>query len=125
LSEAKDPHSAICGERSRTIRNPKLGNISIVYSDVRPGEKLYKELIKEGGGVIRTPQEKILVLRRNFHADANCLNNKIEELVQLAREQGAEKIKKKLKEIIPEYQPFEGGSKALSRIDSVISAKSP
>jgi len=35
------------------------------------------------------------------------VNQKIEELVKLANEQDAEGIKSKLKEIIPEYQPFD------------------
>jgi hypothetical protein len=35
------------------------------------------------------------------------VNGKIEELIKLANEQDAEGIKSKLKEIIPEYQPFD------------------
>ncbi len=53
------------------------------------------------------------------------MNKKIEELVKLARERNAEGIKNKLKEVIPEYQPFDGVNKTLSPLRDVISAKSP
>jgi len=35
------------------------------------------------------------------------VNQKIEELIKLANEHDASGIKSKLKEIIPEYQPYE------------------
>jgi hypothetical protein len=35
------------------------------------------------------------------------VNQKIEELVKLASEQNTNGIKSKLKEILPEYQPFD------------------
>ncbi len=81
-------------------------DIEIKYIGLRPGEKLYEELITEGEGIVRTPHEKIFVLRGN-HFDHDWLNKKIEELVHLAWEQDAGGIKAKLKEIIPEYQPYQ------------------
>ncbi len=81
-------------------------DIEIKEIGLRPGEKLYEELITEGEGIVRTPHEKIFVLRGN-HFDQNWLNDKIEELIHLAWEQDAGKIKAKLKEIIPEYTPYE------------------
>jgi len=86
-------------------------DIEIKEIGLRPGEKLHEELITEGEGIVRTPHEKIFVLKGN-HCDHGWLNNKIEELVHLAWEQDATAIKSKLKEIIPEYQPYEAeGSK--------------
>jgi FlaA1/EpsC-like NDP-sugar epimerase len=81
-------------------------DIEIKFTGLRPGEKLYEELITQGEGIARTPHEKILVLKGN---DSNLpwLNRKIEELVRLAQEQDAIGIKSKLKEIVPEYQPYE------------------
>jgi hypothetical protein len=70
------------------------------------GEKLHEELITEGEGIVRTPYEKIFVLKGDT-CDFNWLNGKIEELVKLANEQDAPGIKAKLKEIVPEYQPFD------------------
>ena len=78
-------------------------DIEIKFSGLRPGEKLYEELITEGEGIVETPHEKILVLRGNSIQQDDLLS-KISELCQLARKQDALKIKEKLKEIVPEYQ---------------------
>ncbi len=84
---------------------PDVG-IEIKFIGLRPGEKLHEELITEGEGVVRTPYEKIFVLKGDTY-DLNWLYGKIEELVKLANEQDAGGIKSKLKEIIPEYQPYQ------------------
>ena len=81
-------------------------DIEIKFIGLRPGEKLHEELITEGEGIVRTPYEKIFVLKGDT-CDLNWLNQKIEELVKLANEQDAGGIKSKLKEIIPEYQPYQ------------------
>jgi FlaA1/EpsC-like NDP-sugar epimerase len=81
-------------------------DIEIKFTGLRPGEKLHEELITEGEGIVRTPHEKIFVLKGET-CDLNWLNQKIGELVKLANAQDASGLKSKLKEIIPEYQPFD------------------
>ena len=81
-------------------------DIEIQFTGLRPGEKLHEELITEGEGIVRTPHEKIFVLKGRT-CDLAWLIQKIEELTKLAHEQNAHAIKSKLKEIIPEYQPFD------------------
>ena len=81
-------------------------DIEIKFMRLRPGEKLHEELATAGEGIVRTPYEKLLVLKGN-NCDLNWLNQRIEELVKLAYEQDGPGIKAKLKEIIPEYQPFD------------------
>ena len=63
-------------------------------------------MITEGEGIVRTDFEKIFVLKGNV-CDLNWLNKKIEELIALAHEQNGDGLKSKLKEIVPEYQPFD------------------
>jgi FlaA1/EpsC-like NDP-sugar epimerase len=82
-------------------------DIEIKFIGLRPGEKLYEELITEGEGIVHSAHEKIFVLRGKNNNDLNWLNRKIEELVDLAIDQDGAGIKSKLKEILPEYQPFE------------------
>ncbi|MDP2971088.1 MAG: polysaccharide biosynthesis protein, partial [Deltaproteobacteria bacterium] len=82
-------------------------DIEIKYIGLRPGEKLYEELITEGEGIVRSAHEKIFVLKGKNNYDLNWLNEEIEELVKLALVQDAHGIKSKLKEIIPEYQPYD------------------
>jgi FlaA1/EpsC-like NDP-sugar epimerase len=79
-------------------------DIEIRYIGLRPGEKLFEELITEGEGIVPTNHEKIMVLKgKECYLDV--LNGKIDDLLQLAREQDAEKIREKLQEIVPEYKP--------------------
>lgn len=79
-------------------------DIKIVYTGLRPGEKLYEELITEGEGIIQTGHDKILVLRGNG-IDRERLNSEVEELIAIAQSFSAEEIKKKLCRIVPEYTP--------------------
>ena len=78
-------------------------DIKIEYIGLRPGEKLYEELITEGENIMPTRHEKIMVLR-GVECDLQRLNGKIDELTGLATEQMGDKIKLKLKEIVPEYK---------------------
>jgi FlaA1/EpsC-like NDP-sugar epimerase len=78
-------------------------DIKIEYIGLRPGEKLYEELITDGENIVPTRHEKIMVLK-GIECDLALLNGKIAELVDLAKEQAGEKIKSKLKEIVPEYK---------------------
>jgi len=70
-------------------------DIEIEFVGLRPGEKLHEELITEGEGIVRTPHEKIFVLKGNA-CDLHWLNKKIEELSELANKQDGEGIKSKL-----------------------------
>jgi hypothetical protein len=56
----------------------------------------------EGENIVPTRHEKIMVLK-GIGCDLQLLNGKIDELAQLAQEQVGNKIKSKLKEIVPEY----------------------
>jgi len=78
-------------------------DIRIEYVGLRPGEKLYEELISEGENIVPTRHEKIMVLK-GIECDLEPLNGKIDKLVHFAAEQDGEKVKFKLKEIVPEYK---------------------
>jgi FlaA1/EpsC-like NDP-sugar epimerase len=80
-------------------------DIEIKFIGLRPGEKLYEELITEGEGIFPTNHEKISVLRKP-PCDFNWLKTEIDELIVLAEKQDAAGIKRKLKEILPEYKPY-------------------
>jgi FlaA1/EpsC-like NDP-sugar epimerase len=80
-------------------------DINIEYIGLRPGEKLYEELITEGENVVPTSHEKIMVLK-GLDCNLQVLNGSIEELNIYARDQAHENIIRKLKEIVPDYTPF-------------------
>lgn len=77
-------------------------DIPIQFIGLRPGEKLYEELITEGEGIVATEHEKILVLCGKSN-NRESLNIKINELLAVADSYDAVAIKKKLQEIVPEY----------------------
>lgn len=79
-------------------------DIPIQFIGLRPGEKLYEELITEGEGIVATDHEKILVLQGNAH-NRDALNTQIDELLAVADTYDAAAIKEKLREIVPEYTP--------------------
>ena len=79
-------------------------DIAIEFVGLRPGEKLYEELITEGEGVIETDHEKIMVLRGDC-SESVRLSSHIEELILTARTHDPKLIKQKLQEIVPEYTP--------------------
>lgn len=82
-------------------------DIEIKFIGLRPGEKLYEELIVVGEEIAPTRHDKILVL--NHRGPGNIkrddLEKNIGELVKLADARDAEGIKSKLREIVPEYVP--------------------
>lgn len=79
-------------------------DIMVDYIGLRPGEKLYEELITEGEGIVPTKHEKIMILKGDG-CDQMILSNKIKELIKLAKDQDEKGIKTKLQEIVPEYEP--------------------
>jgi FlaA1/EpsC-like NDP-sugar epimerase len=79
-------------------------DIPIEFIGLRPGEKLYEELITEGEGIVETDHEKIMVLHGNSF-NRKALESEIEELLSISNTYDTASIKKKLHDIVPEYTP--------------------
>jgi FlaA1/EpsC-like NDP-sugar epimerase len=79
-------------------------DIKIDYVGLRPGEKLYEELITEGEGIVPTNHKKIMVLK-GTEQNLQILNGNIVKLAALADDQDTQKIIERLKKIVPEYNP--------------------
>ena len=82
-------------------------DIEIKYIGLRPGEKLFEELITEGEGIRETEHEEIMVLYGDNHFSMEKMNNHIKRLITLAQAADAKGIKEELKRIVPEYEPQE------------------
>lgn len=87
----------LCGKEPDT-------EIEIKYTGLRPGEKMYEELITEGEGIVPTEHEKIMVLRGQGMTMGR-LQEPLANLKQHAKAHDAERIKAELKRVIPEYTP--------------------
>jgi FlaA1/EpsC-like NDP-sugar epimerase len=80
-------------------------DIEIIFTGLRPGEKLYEELITEGEGIVPTRHEKIMVLQSSNGVDSALLSCQLDELIRIADTFDIPAIKAKLQEIVPEYTP--------------------
>jgi len=79
-------------------------DIVIEYTGLRPGEKLYEELLTEGEGIKETRHEKIKVLECG-KLDTGLLYACIDELELACKKGSFDEIKRILKKLVPEYKP--------------------
>ena len=81
-------------------------DIPIVYSGLRPGEKLYEELQYLDEKLLSTSHKKIMILKdRAEKLSWNDLKLKIDNLIITAENLDADKIQMQLKELLPRYTP--------------------
>ena len=82
-------------------------DIQITFTGLRPGEKLYEELLNQKETTLPTANEKIMVAKvREFDFDE--VSKKIDELVDISNSDSGKSDKafttvKKMKEIVPEF----------------------
>ena len=78
-------------------------DIEIIYTGLRPGEKLYEELLNQKELTIPTVNEKILVAKvREYDFDA--VSTQIQALIEEAQTGKAFPCVQKMKTIVPEYK---------------------
>ncbi len=85
-------------------------DIPVVFTGIRPGEKLFEELLAAEEGVGSTKHEKILVVRRSDCPEAK-LNALLAHLFAAAYACDERRIKSLLTELVPTYQPNLRGKK--------------
>jgi FlaA1/EpsC-like NDP-sugar epimerase len=77
-------------------------DIQIRFTGLRPGEKLYEELLNSEENTLPTHHSQIMIGKtRTYNFDE--INNHINELIALFENQDNTSIVKKMKEIVPEY----------------------
>lgn len=81
-------------------------DVDITFTGLRPGEKLYEELLLSGEGTVPTSHEKICVAKAAL-CDSKTLSRQLEELYQAERAMDLARVRSLLREIVPEYQPPE------------------
>lgn len=86
-------------------------DISIVFTGLRPGEKLYEELLTEGEEIKSTLHNKIKVAGGE-HIEWAVLLQNIEGLLDSLRRGFSEATSAKIKDIVCGYQPENGGPQA-------------
>ena len=79
-------------------------DIDIVFSGVRPGEKLFEELRTEGEDIEPTVHPKVLVWRCRS-VSLETISQAVADLEALDGSSGPQEVIRRLKQIIPEFEP--------------------
>ena len=78
-------------------------DIDIKYTGLRPGEKLYEELLTDSENTLPTYHEKIMIAKVR-QADLVHIQESFEELVVLAKQrEGSMQMVAKMKQLVPEF----------------------
>jgi len=82
-------------------------DVEIVYTGLRPGEKLFEELFVPGEEYAPTRHAQIFISHNSGHAPGWPVNleQMVEELIALAQQGDERQVRAKLTEIVPEFQP--------------------
>ena len=87
----------------RMIKLSGARNVEIKFTGLRPGEKLYEEVLNELEGTKPTFHEKIRIAEvREYDYDAVCRD--IDELIEIAKRYDDMNTVAKMKAIVPEYK---------------------
>ncbi len=78
-------------------------DIKIIFTGLRPGEKLYEELLTDHAKTLPTPHEKIMISKDTpmEYEEINALVNK---LIEALHTEEKFKVVRVLKKIVPEFK---------------------
>jgi FlaA1/EpsC-like NDP-sugar epimerase len=79
-------------------------DIDITFTGLRPGEKLFEELLIDGEGVLPTSHDKIRVLAP-MQIRTEFVNTELETLYNAARTDKISELVAALKRMVPEFKP--------------------
>lgn len=100
-------------------------DIPIEFIGLRPGEKLFEELITEGEGILPSTHEQLMVLQDNgckLSPGAPPLPELLEALAEAASRRDGPRIKALLAQGVPEYTPAPQASPSSSAPPATLSS---
>jgi FlaA1/EpsC-like NDP-sugar epimerase len=81
-------------------------DIPIIYTGLRPGEKLYEELISKEEKAQTTDHKKIMVLQNGANnMPWPLMQREVQSLIDISMKLDPDAIKRKLQHLIPDYTP--------------------
>jgi FlaA1/EpsC-like NDP-sugar epimerase len=87
---------------NRMIKLSGAKNVKIKFTGLRPGEKLYEEVLNELEGTKPTFHEKIRIAEVREY-DFEKVNKDVDELIDISKKYDDMATVKKMKEIVPEF----------------------
>jgi len=85
-------------------------DMDIEFSGLRPGEKLYEELLLDDEGIKKTSHKKIYIGKPYF-TDMGHLMNHLDNLRDNIETKNGKNLRSILKTLVPEYKPENQGKK--------------
>jgi FlaA1/EpsC-like NDP-sugar epimerase len=123
LLDMGDPVKIVClaEEMIRLSGRKPYEEIEIIFTGLRPGEKLYEELLIFGEGVKATRHEKIRILEAASFS-GQWLSDETELLLEATHKTDVARIIDLLKELVPEYndKPATGSSAEEKSVQGLI-----
>ncbi|NPA71390.1 MAG: polysaccharide biosynthesis protein [Gammaproteobacteria bacterium] len=85
-------------------------DIDIVFTGIRPGEKLFEEILTAEEGTVATKYEKIYVAKddASIHMGDKVFDELLKQLFEAAAKRDPDAIKRVLKKLVPTYNPNTG-----------------
>lgn len=95
-------------------------NIKIKITGLRPGEKLYEELLNEESKTLPTHHKKIMI-GQEVVKDHEFVSERIEKIIKSANSLNADKMVRKLKILIPEFKSNNSSFESLDKKEKIAS----
>jgi FlaA1/EpsC-like NDP-sugar epimerase len=89
-------------------------DIGIAYTGLRPGEKLYEELLADAEKTLPTPHPKLRVARAGSSTNG-ALVEEVLSWIAAARDPDADAVRERLRAWVPEYAPAPGSARGGGR----------
>jgi FlaA1/EpsC-like NDP-sugar epimerase len=86
-------------------------DITIVFTGLRPGEKMYEELLTEGEEITSTLHEKIKVAGAE-KIEWQVLMEKVDNMLESLKDGFSQTTIETVRDIVPEFQPEKGGPRS-------------
>ena len=98
-------------------------DIKIIYTGMRPGEKLYEELLTSEEGLTSTLHNRIFIGKSEEY-ELDMLRQRVRQLEAVVEEPG--KVRQALKDLVPTYQmPLADKVQAVKEVQEPVRVKSP
>lgn len=97
-------------------------DIDIKIIGLRPGEKLYEELLNDKSTTLPTYNEKIMIARGEMY-DYEVINNNIAELIDSASLFDKVEVVKRMKALVPEYKSMNSSYEELDKKEKDTTVK--
>jgi len=82
--------------------------IPIVFTGLRPGEKLFEELLTDQEGTAATTHKQIFIANLEEAVDPELISTKLDKLERLVERRALAELVDVLKELVPSYQRHDG-----------------